>query len=359
VDAATIARWRLANVGLEDPAFRSPAAVLSHLVATQAQDLLPGRWSLAQRCADVPTEAQVGRAHDDGAFLRVHTLRPTWHFVGAEDLPLVLAATSARVHQANRHMSGRTGVDEALMSHARGVLEQMLGDGAMTRPDVQRALDAAGIEAEGVRLAYVLMWAELEGWICSGPSQGSTQTYALVAERVPVWRTWDVHEAQAVIALRYLESRGPATVKDLAVWSSLTIAQARGAVESVKDQLENFEHEGRTYWFASEATDAAADDPVVSLVQTYDEVVMSYSESRDVLTGGAKLWDLPSRRFMHPVLVDGRLIGHWRFDRGRTGRPEAIALRLQRPLGAAETAAIEGEVKRFSTFAGRDVTWSR
>jgi hypothetical protein len=358
VDSGTIAGWRLAKVGLTPARRDSPADALAPLSAIQAQELLPARWSLAQRCIDVPTEFAVEQAHTSGEFVRTHTLRPTWHFVSAADLTMLLAATSARVHQANKHMYGQTGVTEQLMRRARRVFESLLGRRPATRPDVQRALAKVGIDADGVRLALVIMWAELDGWICSGPNHGGRQTYALVSDRVAQARAWDVDEAQAALALRYFESRGPATMKDFATWSSLTLTQARRAVEEVAGRLETLEHDGRTYWFGGALEDAEADS-VVSLVQTYDEVVMSYSESRDVLTGGMKLWDLPTRRFMHPVLVDGRLAGHWRYERDRNGRPEVVEMRLERSLDADETASAEAEVSRFAAFAGRDVTWRR
>jgi hypothetical protein len=62
---------------------------------------------------------------------------------------------------------------------------------------------------------------------------------------------------------------------------------------------------------------------------------------------------------MHPVLVDGRLVGHWRYERDRNGKPEAVELRLERSLNLAETAALELEVNRFANYSGRQVTWSR
>lgn len=358
MDAATIARWRLGNLGLAPASSDSAASAVSALVAIQAQELLPARWSLAQRCAPVPVETDVEQAHTSGTFVRTHTLRPTWHFVSAADLPMVLAATSARVHQANKSMYRQTEVDEALMKRARRVFESSLGRGSATRSEVKRALAKNGIEADGVRLALVLMWAELEGWICSGPNHGGRQSYALAIDRVPSAQRWDIEGAQAALALRYFETRGPATTKDFATWSSLTLAQARQAVDTVADRLGAFEYDGRTYWCGGEL-DVAEAGPLVSLVQTYDEVVMSYSESRDVLTGGLTLWDLPARRFMHPVLVDGRLVGHWRYSRDRHGRPESIEMRLERPLDADEKTAAEREASRFAAFAGRDVAWMR
>jgi hypothetical protein len=94
---------------------------------------------------------------------------------------------------------------------------------------------------------------------------------------------------------------------------------------------------------------------VARLLQAYDELVMSYSDSRDVLTDGATLWDLPARTFMHPVAIDGRLVGHWRYDRDAAGRPERVTTRLLRQLSSPERDALADEVSRFATFAGREV----
>ena len=97
---------------------------------------------------------------------------------------------------------------------------------------------------------------------------------------------------------------------------------------------------------------------MVTLLQAYDELVMSYSDSREVLTDGQQLWDLPGRTFMHPLAVDGRLVGHWRYDRDGAGRPERVTIRLLRPLTDEERQALDREVSRFAMFAGRDVSWS-
>ena len=50
----------------------------------------------------------------------------------------------------------------------------------------------------------------------------------------------------------------------------------------------------------------ASTKPAVDLVQGYDEIIMSYSESRDE---SFRLGDAP---FVNAVLLDGRLIGHWK-----------------------------------------------
>jgi hypothetical protein len=53
------------------------------------------KWALGMRGG--LTEHAVEQAVNDGRIRRVHVLRPTWHFVAAEDLRWMLALTGPRV----------------------------------------------------------------------------------------------------------------------------------------------------------------------------------------------------------------------------------------------------------------------
>jgi len=84
---------------------------------------------------------------------------------------------------------------------------------------------------------------------------------------------------------------------------------------------------------------------------------MSYSESREVLTGTQPMFPEPRTAFLHAVLLNGRLAGHWRYGRDNRGRPASIETQLGRRLTADETAAVQAEVVRFSHFVASEVTW--
>jgi hypothetical protein len=83
----------------------------------------------------------------------------------------------------------------------------------------------------------------------------------------------------------------------------------------VKSGLEHETIGGRTYWFAASSAKAKArPSGVIDLVQGYDECILSYGESREVLLGPLSANAIPRLEigFTHAVLLDGRLIGHWR-----------------------------------------------
>ena len=117
---------------------------------------------------------RVEAAFNAGQILRTHVLRPTWHFVPPEDIRWMLALSAPRVHALNAYMYRQTGLDDALLVRAaRCHCERARGRHPCTRKELAAALLRSGIEATGLRLGYIMMHAELEGLICSGPLPAS------------------------------------------------------------------------------------------------------------------------------------------------------------------------------------------
>jgi hypothetical protein len=189
--------------------------------------------------------------------------------------------------------------------------------------------------ARGPKLAHLLIHAELDGVVTSGGLRGKQQTYASFAERVPEAKPVSAEEALVMLAKRFFGSRGPVTVKDFATWASLTVGDARRGLAPLEKDLESEVVDGRTYWSAPALrARARTSSPVIDLVQCYDEVVMSYTESKDVLFGGAPVPRTERTPFMHAILLDGCLVGHWRAT--PSGKIESSLFRkLTRPEGAA------------------------
>lgn len=343
MDDLTIARQRLRSQHLTGPPLASPEQVVGHLGAVQAQEYALAKWSVGQRAEGVD-DAAVDRALADGTIVRTHLLRPTWHFVQAADLRWLMALSAPRVHQQNGHMYRQTGVDQvdaatdALLSGALG------RGGRLTRAELGKVLGA-----EGMRLSYLLMRAELDLVICSGGLRGRQQTYALVDERVPQAPPISRDEALAELTRRYFTSHGPATVKDFVAWSGLTGADVRRGLEMAAD-LEQVRVGDRAYW-AADLSAVEAAPPRVHLIQLLEEYIMGYRESRDVMA------PLPGETVPREVaLLDGRMIGRWQRTSTRTAI--TVEVRTERPLDAAGTDSLDAEVDRLGRFFGLTATWS-
>lgn len=353
--AAPIAERRLASNRLVGPPFGSPVDVVRWFGAMQAQEYGPATWAIGLRTSGV-TGPDVDRLFDAGAILRTHVLRPTWHFAAPEDLRWLLALTGPRVHAANGPLYRQMDLDAGTLDRAHATIRSALEGGAtLTRAEIAAALRTAGIEAAGPRLAYIVMHAELEALVCSGPRRGRQFTYVLLDERVPPTPPRSRDDALAEIARRYATSRGPVQAIDLAWWSGLTVTDSRRALELAGDELEVLESGRRRFWAARDAdvTDPVAfERPLVRLLPIYDEYFIGLRDRSD-FGDAARLGRDDDALGANIVVLDGTIVGGWRRT---TARAEvAIAVELLVRFDAAERRALETAAADFGRFVGLPV----
>src|SRR6185369_4462037 len=222
MNTSDVLSQRLHNQKLSSSELEKPVDVVRWLGAVQAQDYHAALWALALRMRNA-THAAVEAAFNHGEIIRTHVLRPTWHFVAPEDIRWLLQLTAPCI---NRRCSGtyrRFGLDDAVFKRSTKVFVKALRGGKhLTRAALRAAHNQAGIPADDtVRMGHLLLRAELDGLICSGPRLGKQFTYALLEERVPPGKTLTREEALAELTRRYFSSHGPATLQDFVWWSGL------------------------------------------------------------------------------------------------------------------------------------------
>jgi hypothetical protein len=349
-----VLRRRLATQRLQDMSLPSAAGVVRLLGCVQSQEYAHALWSLGMRSSD-PTVAEVQAEFDRGVFLRTHILRPTWHFVAAEDIRWILKVTAPRVQQLNQTIYRQAGLDPATRDRGiRLIVEELEGEQYRTRAELGRALAdrgliSQGLVGRGLWLAYVVMNAELEGVICSGPTRGAQQTYALLDERAP--RSGDAVGDTAELARRFFLGHGPASIQDLARWSSFTISQCRDAVAAIKDQLSCVSVEGVELWFDPEPQPVQPSSDAL-LLPLYDEVTLSYP-----LINFPKADGHPHRPgedlFVGCVIIAETNVGTWR--RTVQGRRMIMEIALAPGVGSSSGALVEAAADKLATFAGKQL----
>jgi hypothetical protein len=344
-----IIQQRLNNQYLAQRKLEKPDEVVAWQGAVQAQDYAGAKWAVGQRVRGGDDSA-VEQAFNEGKILRTHMMRPTWHFVAPEDIRWLLALTSPRVHAVNAYMYRQLELDEGVLQRGSVAMAEALSGGQqLTRAELGDVLAAAGIVAKGQRLAYVVMYAELEGIICSGPRRGKQFTYALLAERAPQARKLERDEALAELTRRYFTSHGPATVPDFAWWSGLTTADARAGIEMVKSALVEESVGDQSYWLAPDRPLAEIPSPAAHLLPNYDEYLISTRDSTPFLEPAhLPLLTESSQLFPHCVVIDGRLAGNWR--RQFKKNSVIITLNLFAPLSQAQRQAIDETAAEYGRF---------
>jgi hypothetical protein len=354
---------RLATQRLQGAGLATAADVVRLLGCVQSQEYDHALWSLGMRtCGLKVTDAQA--EFDRGDFLRTHILRPTWHFVAAEDIRWILEVTAPRVQKLNQTIYRRESLDPATLDRGLAlIVEELEGGRYRTRAELGQALAERRLVGERLGLAYIVMNAELEGVICSGPMRGAQHTYALLDERV----SRSAASANAMrasanrapphgggtveLARRFFLGHGPASIQDLARWSSLTISQCRDAVEAIKDRLECVTVEGVELWCDPNAPQVGP-SPDALLLPLYDELTLSYPLINFPQASGhphAPGEDL----FVGSVIMAETNVGTWR--RTAQGRKMIMEIALAPGVVARSRAQVETAASKLASFTGKQL----
>lgn len=339
-----IAAERLTNQHLVGELARADD-IVRLLGAVQAQDFTGAKWAIGQRTKHA-TDADVTKLFNDGKILRTHMLRPTWHFVAPEDIRWMQALTAPRVHQLNKYYYKKFGLDEATLRKSTEVLTKSLKGGKqLTREEIQEGYRAAGIDSSGLKLTYLIMYAELEALVCSGALKDKQHTYALLDERVPKTKPLSPDQALAELTKRYFASHGPAQVKDFGWWASLPLADVKKGIQLAK--LKNIEINGKEFFYAG-TLGAKLPSPVVSLLPNYDELVIAYKDQTAAASDNLDKHPSYEDLSYHFVASDGQIIAGWKRD----SKPKTFIVKLNRfrKMDAAETKAFEVAIKKLQDF---------
>jgi hypothetical protein len=352
-----IARRRMRNSRLTGTGFTSPAEAVGWHLAMQAQDYGPAKWSIGQRSKGL-TDEDLDKALADGSIVRTHVLRPTWHFVARDDLRWLLALSGPRVQQGNASRYRELGLDAPILARAeKAIVAALEGGNRLTRKEIAAVLDDAGIDRSGQRMPYILSHCELEAVIGSGGLAGKQQTYTLLGELIATAGWFDRDDALVELVRRYLTSHGPATVKDMSWWSGLTMADLRKALELLGEEVGSETAEGMVLWSIASDDGPSPSARGAHLLQTYDELVVGYTESRflgdPVAEKARAAWG--DRTYPSGVLLlNGRIGGHWRrtLERGSI----RVEVHLYEDPSRATTQAVRSAATKLGRFPDRPMS---
>ena len=348
---AEIRKLRLYNSGLSNSTFKTASDAVSHLGAVQAQDFSAAKWALGLRVKNSTSE-DIEKAFNEGKILRTHVMRPTWHFITPENIRWMLELTAPRIKTTLASYNRKLNLDDDLLSKSNALITEALEDHTyLTRQELKKVLTDSNINTDVQRLAHIVMWAELDGLICSGPKRGKQFTYALLEERVKKSKKLSHKKALSTLAINYFKSHGPAQLKDFSWWSGLTVKDAEEAINLIKPKLNQYTSDGKIYWFFDKKGVRIPNPPLAFLLSIYDEYTIAYkdrsdiSEERDIermISMGNALTAV--------IILKGKVAGTWK----KTSKKNNVEIKFNpfKNLDKDEQIAIESEARRYGMFMG-------
>lgn len=346
-----ITKIRMASQQLVHPQFSSPKDLVAYMGAMQAQEYTMAKWAVGIRLKSA-TLRMVEDAIAKGEILRTHVMRPTWHFVAAEDIRWMLRLSSERIRRAyNSYISGRKLEisEEHSILASDLIVKSLEGGKSLTKKEIEQVLSQAGILTDDTRIRRFLAFAEIEGIVCSGPDKGKEVTYALLDERVPATPELTKEESLAKIARAYFRSHSPASLNDFVWWSGLSVTEARQAVALIEGELltDRFQAE-KLFVHETWGTVRSAKN-VLHLLPSYDEFLISYKDRTAVLASEHHPKAFNSWGIFYPVILhNGRITGNWKKSSAKKGVD--VSCSFFDGYTCEDEALLAGAIERYRKF---------
>lgn len=308
---------RLLSTGLSGPGAATAADAVGRLLAVQAQNAADAAWGIGLRAPGV-TAGDVQSALARQELVLTWTMRGTLHLIRPADAAWLLPLLGPRASGRQAVLRRNEGAGDEAVQRAVTVVRELLEAGPVLRPAVVRALEEdAGLSRAAA--SNVLRYLAQEQIIVFGPPGGKSPSFDLYARVVPAAPPLSREQAMARLAVRYFSGHGPATVRDLAWWSGLTLGDARLAVERAGTALTVLQAEGQQWYLTPERLEEEPPSPdrTVHLLPGFDEYHIGYAGRELILDPAHRGVVGPAKNglFRNVVLVGGRIAGVW--TRGR------------------------------------------
>lgn len=307
-----ISHYRLVSQKLYKTNHNSPEEIVKHFGAMQAQDYAMAKWAVGSRCD--ASEKEIEEAINSGKIIRTHILRPTWHFVSADDIYWMLDLSGSQVKKLFASLAKQHGYDDKKLDQVNSAIEKLLsGNNHLTREEIMQELNIQKKTGD-LSPVIVMMNAELDGLVCNGRMKGKQITYALLEERVPKPKTQlTKEEALAKLALRYFESHGPATLPDFSWWSGFSATICKKAINAIELQLNHITIDNQQYWFKKDFTDEDNFRESVHFLPAFDEILISYKTRNASFQTEHQTKVFTNNGIFKPIILEnGKVIGIWK-----------------------------------------------
>lgn len=346
-----ISKIRMSSQQLHRPQFSSPLEIVSFMGAMQAQEYTMAKWAVGIRLKS-PALRTVDEALAKGEILRTHVMRPTWHFIAAEDIRWMCQLSKERIRRAYNSYLGTLKLEMPETFRVKAadlVLRALEGGNSLTKKEIEQVMNHGGIEMDNARVSLLLSFLETEGIVCSGVDKGKDFTYALLDERVPATVELTKEESLARLATAYFRSHSPASLNDFVWWSGLSVTEARQAMTLIEKELVADLFPEQNLFIHDTCTSIRSSKNTLHLLPSYDEYLISYKDRTAVLASDHHPKAFNNWGIFYPVILyDGKIIGNWKKSAAK--KTLNVAYTFFDGHACEDSALLEKAIERYKMF---------
>lgn len=350
MEAKEILQLRLQNLQLSSSTIFKVDELIAWLGGIQAQDYLAAKWAMGSRLTHV-SDADIEESIIQKKLVRTWPMRSTLHFVSPEDIRWMMDLMGPKIISNNKSRYLQLQLDDNTLKESQNIIYNSLQGGKhLSRKQIAEALATHNIVTDTIRLSHILVRAGLQKLICFGIKQGSEQTYTLLDEWLPNYKTLDRKSALYKLTQQYFYSHGPASLQDYIWWSGLSVSDAKEGFNGIRTLLDETVFNGKEYYYSKNLK--LKDDILPTcLLAAFDEYFIAYKDRSLSLDATYHKQIMQANGIFNPIiLLQGNIVGTWK----RTIKKNTIYIELFpfSKLSKNDIGEIQIAAEHYASFLG-------
>lgn len=383
-----LARARLITQGVAAPVPSNvPSGTPAHAQeiaarfgATQGQDFPGAISALAYRMGTAGAVDAVRAAFNQALLVRGYPMRGTVFVTSAEDLTWITQLCGVQPLKSMAKNRPRLGLEDAHVDQAAQIVHEIAGERGATRAQLFEAFEHSGIPmtpGNGYHLLRSMLHA---GTVVYGPiAEESTR----IENNVMLAQDWlptatdlefkfngEQRAAITELLRRYLNSHGPATLRDFAWWSKLPLGKIRQAFTDIAGDYVSWTDapdavgavgapgsttKGEELWIRGDALETIAehekDANKPRLLAAFDEIILGYQDRMYIVPAEHHEALVPGNNgvFRQSVIASGEVVGFWK--RQGTASKRKLVIEEFKPFSETRAKQVQAKFNAYP-FAG-------
>lgn len=358
------------DVGVDAGTPEHAQAIAARFAATQGQDFPGAISSLAYRMGTPGAVDAVREAFNKGLLVRGYPMRGTVFVTSAHDLAWITQLCGVQNLKSMERNRPNLGLDNSHVDQAAEIVHETAGARGATRAELFKAFEAAGIPmgpGNGYHLVRSMLHA---GTVVYGPIAEESNR---VENHVMLVKDWlpagtdlegtfngDQHAAITELLRRYLDSHGPATLRDFAWWSKLPLGKIRKAFADIASDYVSWDAvlgapgstaPGEELWVREDALELIAehekDANKPRLLAAFDEIILGYQDRMYIVPEDHHAALVPGNNgvFRQAVYASGEVVGFWK--RQGPASKRKLVVEEFKPLSATRAKQVQTRFKAY------------
>jgi hypothetical protein len=341
--AEQIHAFRLRRHHLLDQSAKDLVTICRDVCGVQAQIMSAAQLQLWARNHAITPAVVNDALWKTRSLVKTSLMRQTLHLVPADEFPLYIAAHKNARAKAVLSIMARCKItrDEA------DALSALILEELKAGPAPRAAITAAVRPKVSKRLRVWMdkVWSivrlpVIEGHVCYGPGEGNQATFIRTEHWLPAQPKVDEVQAQKELFRKYLRAYGPATLKDFAHWSLISMAEVKALRPLVDAEVADYDG----VLVLREDVKALQSDSFsqssVHLLPYFDVYLLAHRFKEHFLKAQFYKRVYRNQGWISPVvLIDGQIAGVWSYKLSRK------ALEIEIELFARVDSRIRKQIK--------------